>query len=320
MSLAALACDQGDPELSPVQGPPLGIVATYPAAGEGLDCGFDGPPDCGVPRDVTFELRLDRYLDPSTAVRQAVLVYTGSEELSVFFQPEYDVVERVVSYRLVPGARLAPGARYTVEIFRAEGRDTDGLRAFDGAPVGEGAVPLVFDFRTQRLDLPDRTEPPAPATCADVLAAFKAAGCAGQSCHDSATPRMGLDLSSREGLLTTAISRVAHQAETGSKAGAPLEDPPRVGTQMPIIDPGRPDNSYLLYKLLRKARNFDNTALGCSSAHGVPLAGTCPKPDAAESARLREWFVRGEPMPLAPDRQIDPRPIQSWIRSGAACP
>lgn len=303
-----------------MQGPPLGVVATYPAAGSGLECGVDSPADCGVPRDASLELRFDRYLDPSTAIRQAVQVYTGDPELSVFFQPEYDVVERVLVFKLLPGARLAPGARYTVEIVRAAAPDDYGLRAFDGAPVGEGDAPLVFDFRTRRLDLPERVEPSEPATCADALAAFQTGGCAAVTCHGSPTPPMGLNLSSREGLLTTAINRVAHQAETGSKAGAPLEDPPRVGTQMPIIDPGRPANSYLLYKLVRKDRNFDATQLGCSTVHRVAQAGTCPKPSQGESARLREWFVRGEPMPLSAERQIDPRPLQSWIRSGAACP
>lgn len=305
-----------------------------------MDCALGSPPDCGVPRDAHIELRFDRYLAPATAIRQSIKLYTGSEDLGLFVQPEYDLVERVLVYRLPAGAHFEPGVRYTVELLSAREADDFGFRAFDGAPLGEGPVPLKFDFRTREEEPPEAPPVAPPPTCADALAEFKAAGCAGQACHNPAgtpgvcppgegkvsdddcvaVPRMGLDLSSPAGLFATAIARVAHQADTGAKTGVPLANPPRVGVAMPVIDPGRPETSYLLYKLLRKSRNFENTAIGCTSIHRVALPeGVCPQPSADESARLREWFVRGEPMPLA-ENQADLRLIQRWIRSGAKCP
>jgi len=253
------------------------------------------------------------------------------------------VVERVLSYSLPEGTLLEPGVRYSVELLSAESRDEFGFRAFDGAPLREADVPLKFDFRTNNLPTPApaRRPPRRRVSCDQVLGRMSVAGCAGKTCHNSfgspdcptghgsdstgkciSVPRMGLDLRDRKGLLGTAIGHVAHQTETGPKTGTPLTDPERFGTAMPIIDAFRPENSYLMYKILRNPRNFRETRLGCSTVHRVALPeGVCPEPSAEESARLREWFVRGEPMPLgANSAAIDPRVIQEWIRRGASCP
>ena len=260
---------------------------------------------------------------PATAVRQSISVFTGSEDLGVFAQPEYDVVERVLVYRLPAGAKLEPGTRYTVELRSPATDDDFGFRAFDGAVLGEGAVPLTFDFRTRK----SATVPPAPPppvfgdTCAllEALAPGipenKRAGCSSNSCHGGESARMGLRLDNVEGLAQTAIDRVAHQTESGAHAGQTLENPPRLGVNMPIIDRGRPENSYLIYKLLRNPRNFSgNPGVGCSTVHQVALpAGACPEPSAAESERLARWFVRGLPMPHN-DRSVDLRGLQAFIR------
>jgi hypothetical protein len=151
---------------------------------------------------------------------------------------------------------------------------------------------------------------------------------------------MGLLLDSELGLKTTAISRMAHQTDLGSKGSSTLEDPARFGVQMPIIDPKQPENSYLLYKLLRRAENFDtadddptNGIAGiCETRYQVGFApgGPCIPPPPEEAQRLREWFVRGEPMPAGenpatgqPVKQLqrsELRTIQAWIREGAECP
>ena len=303
------------------------MVAVYPAPGEGTECGLSSPDDCGAPRETTLELRFDRYLLPATAVRQSIRIYTGSEDLTLFTQPAYDVVERVLVYSLPDGGLLEPGVRYTVELAIPKQDEDFGFRAFDGALLAEGPVPLTFDFRTRKSETPP-PDPPPPApptyesTC-DLLDALapasdptKGAGCSSNSCHGGKDARMGLRLDNNEGLAQTAIDRVAHQTESGAKTGVSLQNPPRLGVNMPIIDLGRPDNSYLMYKLLRNPANFSgNPGVGCTTVHQVPLpAGECPEPSAAESERLASYFVRGVPMPYN-DRSADLRRLQRWIRS-----
>ncbi len=101
--------------------------------------------------------RFDRYLDPSTAVRQAMVVYSGSEDNAVFLEPQYDLVERVVRYRHFSGLTFTPGVLYTVELIVPSTGHPDGFRAFDGAPIAEGEAPLRFNFRTRESTAP---EPP----------------------------------------------------------------------------------------------------------------------------------------------------------------
>jgi hypothetical protein len=280
-----------------------------------------------VPRETTLELRFDRYLLPETAVRQSISLFTGSEDLGVFSQPEYDVVERVLVYRLPEGQKLEPGVRYSVALRIPEEADDFGFRAFDGAPLGEGDVPFAFDFRTRKTETtpPPLFSPTYESTC-DLLDALapgdppeKRAGCSSNSCHGGAGARMGLRLDNNEGLLQTAIDRVAHQTEHGAKTGVPLQSPAKMGVNMPILDLGRPENSYLLYKLLRNPRNFSEPAgLGCTTVHQVPLPdGVCPEPSAAEADRLQASFVRGLPMPYN-DRSVDLRRLQTWIRGAQA--
>lgn len=339
------------------------MLATYPVAGDGTDCPIDAPDDCGVPRNAVLQIRFDRYLLPVTAIRQSIKFYTGSEEVSPFTQPEYDVVERVLLYRPL-GGELLEETTYTVEILLPE-EEGDGFRAFDGAPLRPGNVPLKFDFRTEALPAGPQPYPIEAASCADVLDVFATklpgaqANCTQATCHvrsaavdgcppgfalDTdgacvAVPRMGLVLEDALGLNTTAISRMAHQTDVGSKGATTLEDPARFGVQMPIIDPDRPDNSYLLYKLLRRTENFDDdpdptNGVGgiCETRYevGFEAGGPCIPPTADESLRLREWFVRGEPMPAGSNpvtgvplkhvQRSELRTIQAWIRNGAKCP
>lgn len=308
-------------------------MGVYPTPEQGVDCTPTSPDDCGVPRDAPILLRFNRYLRPATAVRQSIRVYSGSEEVGAgFLQPEYDVVERVLVFRRQDNSWLEPGALYTVEFVVPSEESSYGLEAFDGAPLSEGAIPLKFDFRAARAEPPSRPAPPEREP-APVLADVPLFGtCANAACHNAAeaansdVPRMGLDLATVAGLRSTAIGKVAHQTDLSGKAGVPLENPVRFGVNLPIIDPNRPDNSYLLYKLLRKQANFG--ADNCKTRYGdLPLLnGDCLYQE-DESQRLREWFVRGDAMPRAqPD--LDPpedaaltlqrmREIQAWIRGGA---
>jgi hypothetical protein len=110
----------------------------------------------------------------------------------------------------------------------------------------------------------------------------------------------------------------------------------------PLIDPGRPANSYLLYKLLLRPENF-RSPLGqeltpdeqarrdaCTPGYraALPVGETLPA-SRDELERLRDWFVRGEGMPLATRASGEtPSPVtldalhelQSFIAHGASCP
>jgi hypothetical protein len=307
---------------------------------------------CGVPIDAALELRFDRFLLPTTAVRQSIVYYTGRSRGAVILDPSlpeliptYDPVERVVRYSLPERATLVPNTLYTVE-FPVAGepatplRDVPvlgwGFRAFDGAPLDEQGI-LRISFRTgeHRSGAPAVLAP----SCEDVLSILHCegrgciegeVGCA--SCHqDDGHAPLGLVLSSSESLTDTAVGRVAHQTETGSTTGVPLEAPERFGSGMPVIDPGRPDNSYLLYKLLIGASAYESRtgdASRCSdysvSLPVEPAGDRCSAPPVEELARLRSWFVIGEPMPPARStdflRREDLRMIADFIRSGASCP
>jgi hypothetical protein len=309
------------------------VVATYPESGAGFECTIDDV-ECGVPIDVTFELRFDRYLLPSTAVRQSFVVYTGDPsnvvpddpELPVLF-PRYDVVERVVSYELPPNAFLEPNTHYTAELFVPVAEDDPGFRAFDFAPL-DASTPKRFSFLTSNR----RKDPVSDVlgTCSDVVRTFQNR-CDSAGCHNPVDRAMGLDLSDASGVRVTAIGQVAHQAETGTKTGVPLQNPARFGVGMPRIDRGRPENSYLMYKLVTASENYWATREApelCATRHLSAVdPETCVPAVADENQRLREWFLRGLGMPRAVG---DAEPnflvrrelygVESFIRSGAPCP
>jgi hypothetical protein len=130
---------------------------------------------------------------------------------------------------------------------------------------------------------------------------FASAGCSSESCHGAAPHAAGLDLSSGPGLARTAILKVARETETGTEVARPSVAPARFGTQMPVIHPGSAANSYLVYKLLAKPENYEVD--GCETIHEVPVVGGCAAPGSEELARLRQHFVRLDPMPPE-DRRV----------------
>lgn len=233
-------------------------------------------------------------------MRQSINVYAGDPSNGIgLLRPEYDVVERVVVFRLTQF--LEPGTLYTVELLSADSSTDWGFQAFDGAPLEAGGAPLKFNFFTKRNRdwLPQLPVEPIPS-CERVLEIFANAGCTAGGCHGGSVPSAGLRLDRPETFVDTAFNRVARQTEVGAAVGVPLEDPDRFGVQMPIIDPGQPANSYLLYKLLRGEFSHwlgPDDPGRCSSRYSVGLGPDCVPPTAAELTRLREWFVRGAPMP-----------------------
>jgi hypothetical protein len=229
-----------------------------------------------------------------------------------------------------------PGVLYTVELVVPTEDGAFGFRAFDGAPLAEGPVPLEFDFRTAKAIPPPPPAQSTPVSCNQAVEALsKERGhCASTACHSSeGQPPMGLSLDSAAGIFATAVGKPAHETEIGGKTGVVLQSPARFGVSMPIIDPGHPENSYLMYKLLRNTDSFRTSkepATVCVTNYQVGFGpdGLCPPPPPKENARLREWFVRGESMPLGLLLDdVDPRArmllLQRWIREGAqlqGCP
>jgi hypothetical protein len=332
----ALGCDTGHKVLEPTKGPPLRVVSTYPADGAGFDCAIDDP-GCGVPINTSIELRFDRFLLPTTAIRQSLAIYVGDDPSNLvpppgqFAQltPRYDLVERVVSYELPSGTLLRSNTLYTVALSVPTPDEDFGFRAFDGAEL-DPDTPLSVSFLTSNQA--EMLPPGDPsATCTDVLQTFNRS-CVGGSCHGTSGHVMGMNLSTADALSQTAVGRVAHQAETGPTTGRPTENPARFGVAMPRIDPGRPDNSYLMYKLLAAPENYRFRATNpdlCGSRHRAPPDPVnCVPATADEVERLREWFLRGVAMPRPKDTEDEPSwlgrgdllGIDSWIAAGAACP
>jgi hypothetical protein len=298
----------------------------FPARGGGLDCAPDDV-TCGVPRNPKLEFRFDRFLRPDSAIRQAVTLYTGSPSNIVpssnrlpEMTPEYDVVERVVRFSLPDGVLLHENAVYTLEISVPTEEADFGFRAFDGAPLAPD-TPLILSFATSNQVEPPTAEPPAPS-CDEIVAVLSS--CSGGACHGGRTPRMGLDLTSGAAIRRTAVGRVARQTEVADSTGVALQDPARMGAAMPIIDPHRPDNSYLLYKLLIAAEHHRGPD-DCETAFLAPVdSERCTGPSPEEIERLRDGFVRGEPMPHPSSGQSlepeDVRRVSRFIRAGAICP
>lgn len=219
-----------------------------------------------------MRVRFDRLLAPNSIDRARVRVTTGG--LQAFAGLRYDLVSREVA--LFPNPNdLRPGLEYvfTVDV---------GLRGWDGSALPR---PVEVRFRpTVREAVPPRRVPSLRGEVAPLLAAR----CADAGCHGGAEPAMGLDLSSAESIRDTAVGVLAR--ERGG--GAFLEDlDPRWST-LPRVDPGiapqqgRPEYSYLLYKLLG-----DGPVWGARMPRGrAPLTED-------ETRLVADWIAAGAPGP-----------------------
>lgn len=338
------------PDPPSAAGPAVHLIGIYPPNG----CGVGDSADCTVPTNVTLAFRFDRFLNPASVSRQAIRLYSGDPSEGPApppFEVAYDPIERVVEYRMPSGYALQPATLYELELIVADSPESSGMRAFDGAPLAEGDVPLrgVFITGDDQVAQPDDPPPSCDQIVGNADAVFKT--CTGGACHQKGGNVVGelavgeaphalwLDTPSHFSL--SAVSRIAHETETGDQSGGvAAERPPRFGVRMALVDPHNPGGSYLMYKLLRNLGNFEpcpanagspscaTPANPAESAHALlPLAeGEVITPSVAELERLHEWFVRGDPMPRP---RADARPlsihlqglraVSRFIASGADC-
>lgn len=324
-ALAAIsACDRDQPTPESNDRPDVRVVAHAPAVGQ------------VVGREVGVRFRFDRYLRPSSVLRQSIYVTVGAIDPTTgespaggyFFEPRYDPYERTAVFALPPGDRLSPDIRHTVRLRPpVDPADPVGIRAFDGAPLADQ---LTYSFTTaagvtdpehdENDEWPeadwcdDRAAPPKLPSVRSVLA-----GCARAGCHAGAQPAAGMDLGSAASVRTTVLRVLAREALPTGTSGEVLTNPLVAGEGMPRVDPGNPGNSYLVYKLLINEANHPQTgdpeADEPSWQRGLPALEPA---DPAELARLRNAFVMLEPMPiggrLTPNQM---RSIVAWIGLGA---
>ncbi|MCL2822594.1 MAG: hypothetical protein FWD57_01260 [Polyangiaceae bacterium] len=316
------------------------------------------PQDSAFPLERAMRLRFDRYLNPSSVLRQSVLVTPGIFESDagelvgpvMGFEPVYDPYDRIVVYQLLARVRWTPATLHLVQLqVPRDMYDIVGFRAFDGAPMDE-VVSFSFmsgnsvsdpdndtDDVLQRVRYCEEDDGSAklPAVATVLNASCAKAGCHATPASSSSAsypPVLGMDLSSPAAVKRTAIRVVARQTMRGSSVSALSSSPPRFGDDMPRLDPTNAGNSYVVYKLLVNPANHpggggqpDVDPTDADPAEGPDpwLGGLTPidGPPVDEISRLRSWFVTGEPMPLT--GHLSPsemRSIVRWILQGANMP
>ena len=233
---------------------------------------------------------------------------------------------------------LTVGQTYTVTLtIPANAQDPYGARAIDGqtldpsqpdtsrvigfpivAPTGGGA--LVCGPSSPKIHF-----------CADILFPIFAQKCASSLCHASpqtagggSRPAADLILDNYLGVAHTALAvRPSHGSNTGPRVVP--GDPGRLfGIDMPVIDPGHPANSWMLYKLLLAVPSPPAATDGGTTGPNVPVRNNVWAQDDPERASLSEYML-GREMPYpgggyAPLTLEELERVSYWIAQNApAC-
>lgn len=257
LAVGLAACDSGIFRVDPA------TLPTEPLVMLGANVGTNKP----MPTNGAIQLAFNRYLLPSTVTRQAVTITpvgTAPVPPSIV---TYDPVARTVTIQNPsPGQPwLVEGQSYRVTVKVPSEGDRGGLLSLDGATLAE---PTSLQFLVGPPGVPF-AEPPV-RLCEDVLPIF-AAKCSGGGCHSDGggTAASSLVLDTTVGLKNTALDRAAQGSTTGGTS-RPLAPGRVFGINMPLVDPGSPGNSWLLYKIL----------LAPLPKPGTPLSYTCTAPPA----------------------------------------
>jgi len=297
-----------------------------------------------LPADGVIQIGFDRYLDPLTVSRQSFLV---RDAFGQYINPPvvaYDPVgmTATLSSPNPPGTPwLLEGQPYTLELglYDAEA-GAGGVRSITGAPLDPSQSRLI-GFSVGPASGLSFAEPKANF-CADVLPIFLNK-CSAGTCHGSSTSAAAsLVLTTAKGVSFTAISRVAQGANTGARSGPGTPAQNVFGIDMPLIDPGNPGNSWLLYKvLLARLPTIDGgapTAFDCTgstdgavpapAASYAPLVATTAASETALHELSDSVLGREMPYPAAkpafsaqlPLTQDERQRIRLWIAQGASTP
>ncbi len=328
--MALAGCDTGHPDDVPIgQGATVHIV--------GANVGPTQALVSGAPIEIAF----DRLLNPLSVTRQTFVLQDLFGNFLVP-TPSYDPVSRVVRLCMNSSPALEADQSYELTILAPSGpTDMAGFRAIDGAGLDPSVSPVI-QFPVKLGTTYTGSDACAGATpvdfCSEVLPIF-ASKCGTAVCHGGALPAAGLLMTTAQGIQATAVGRVAQGSNTGNNAQSV---PPGVafGVDMPIITPGAPGASWLMYKLLLAeppACSSTSSAACDAGAPGVvdnryPLvtpAWTLLSDD--ERATLASYVQGREmPYPVDPSAPLDLATspltgdeldtVSLWIEQGAGIP
>jgi len=228
-------------------------------------------PTQSVVSGAPIEIAFDRLLNPLAVTRQTFVLQDLFGNFLVP-TPSYDPVSRVARLCLQSSPALLADQSYQITILPPSGpTDTAGFRAIDGAGLDPSVNPVI-EFPVVNGPAYVGSDACTGATpvdfCSQVLPMF-ASKCGGSSCHGGDLPAAGLLMTTAQGIQATAIGRVAQGSNTGNASQA---EPPGIvfGVDMPIITPGAPGASWLMYKLLLAEPP------ACSSTPGTPCDAGAP--------------------------------------------
>ena len=309
--------------------------------------------------DQPVVLSFNRFLDPNTVSRQSIALDDSSGNSVMAPLLAYDPVTLTVTLsNPTPGAAwLTVGQQYRVIIgvpsYEGGPGAPFGLQAIDGATL---AAPLTQTFTAGAAAMPPASGPPTIEFCRDIFTPIFAYSCGYSGCHGpghleagqsidggSGYARLGLDLSSPQGVLATALNQVADESNTGPLASVASQTIGGVwGVNMPIIAPGQPGNSWMMYKTLlatpagpdAEADPFYVDSGIADAADPGPVHSTyglgLVSPVTASEKVILANYVLGNQMPFPGPSQPDPsvgsltqgdiERLSLWIAQGAVTP
>ena len=270
-----------------------------------------------LPNNGVIKVAFDRYINPLTMNRQGIALRDlfGNAPDSPIIQ--YDPVTRTATISNPgpdPNAWLIEGTTYEVSFpIATDDAGSFGLRAIDGATMDPATQKIAFKVVAADPNLV--TKPPTIDFCRDIYPLFAARRtdpaqshtqglCSNLHCHSGTLAATGLQLDLPEGVRHTAIGVEATEATTGALS-VPITAQNSFPVGMPIIDPGDPAHSYLIYKLLLPDVNGapDGTGAGfsytmtCGTATPPFDYGPSPQLASADEAQRLSQFVHGRRMP-----------------------
>jgi hypothetical protein len=298
-------CDLGDRTDQPLVGPMVQVTNL---------------PLMPVPADGVIELKFNSLLLPASVTRQAISLRKAGGDLVespiIIYDPVLLTV-RIQNPNPAGGTWLMAGQPYKVVLGLpvADGSEQFVLRGIDGAqvdPKSATEIPFMATAATFQRHKPDIE------FCRDVYSTFGKYCTSG--CHQvsSQRPYEALLLDTPEGIIHTALGHVAQEANTGARVGTPGPAGRVFGIDMPIIDPGNPGNSYLVYKMMLLTQSKPETynCLGYDKPNllmdggdlwlepqqhsllsnlmtGQMMPPTVPFPTTDDVERVSEWIAQG---------------------------